>query len=348
MKRIAGDVLKEYFKSQQGSDASDIIRSTTELGVSTLDIQKLLQVKNDLLAEIGALSDQIQGLKQELVAIADDIARFTFGERTGQKAEDFVKNELPNLDPQEAAERLAELKEEAGEELYDDGVIPFADTHVGEWYTTYAKQARELGLVEGTGESNGTKLDPARDTNVAETIMMFARLDGIDEKAIPVSDIGAALPEWAQSAAGTLEGAGVDLDAIFGGKGASETATRGEVAILLDQVLDLQDSDPKLTEKFSDIDDATEAEHKAIADVYDAGIMTGYGDSDEFGVHDPLNRAALVKILNLSHEEFGIETSATARTRVQQGSVRSVEETNVQTETGGRRFEGPRPSNRLR
>lgn len=307
MKRIAAEVLKEYFTHQEGSDAPDIISATSALGISTQEVQKLLQVKNDLVTEINALRTQIQGLKDELVAIADEVARFTFGSETAKEAEAFVKNELPYLTEEEAAERLEELKQDGREEHFDAGRLAFKDIEdITVWYADDAARAKELGLVEGTGDSGGTELNPTGNTNVAETITMFARLieEDIDKDAVPTSDIGTELPDWAQPFAATLEDAGVDLDAIFEGSDASAPATRGEVARLLDATLDLDDADSALADRFDDIDDATDEEHDAIAAVFDAGIMTGHGNSKAFGVNGPLLRAELAAVLNRSHEEF--------------------------------------------
>lgn len=305
IQRIAAEVLQQYFASQKDSGAPDILGSLSALGVSTADVQSLLETKNALLAEINALRTEIQGLKAELVAIADEVGRFTFGEETAKEAEKFVTNELPYLEPEEAEERWEEIQEAAGEELYDDGIIPFEDTPVGEWYTDDAQQARDLGLVEGTGESDGTELNPTGETNIAEALTMFARLSGgIDEDAVPTSDIGTSLPEWAESAAGTLEDAGIDLDEIFDeDTEAADPITREQVAILLDAVIDLPESDLDLTHTFSDIADASADGHDAIAAVYEAGIMGQ--DIDEFRPDDSLNRAELVTVLNRTHEEFG-------------------------------------------
>lgn len=308
MKRIAAEVLKEYFTHQKGSDAPDIISSTSALGISTQEVQKLLQVKNDLVTEINALRTQIQGLKDELVAIASQVEQFTFGEETGKEAAEFVKNELPYLDPEEAAERFEELKQEAREEHYENGRLAFVDIEdITAWYADDAKVAKELGLVEGTGRSGRTELEPASNTSLAEALTLTARIieKDIDDTAIPTSDVGTALPEWAQPYAATLEDAGVDLDAIFEGTQPSDPVTRGQVAILLDEALELEDADLDLVHHFDDIDEATDEEHDAIAAVFDAGIMKGYGgDSDKFGVNAFLSRSEYVAVANRSHEEF--------------------------------------------
>ena len=191
---------------------------------------------------------------------------------------------------------MSVLKDEGGEELRRDGVIPFADTPVGEWYTLPARHASDLGLVSGTGESDGRKVEPGRETNVAEAIMMFARLSDEDTvpSGTPESSIGQNLPDWAQSGASVLEDE-VNLDAIFGASAAADGVSRGQVARLLMELLDLPVASEGSEGVFNDLQNVSPDMRSAILAVQREGIMTG---KDElFRPFDTLNRAELMTVL---------------------------------------------------
>lgn len=305
MRQMAGGVLEDYLaESGKVKGGSDLIDYAAETGVETGALQDLLEVKADLLKQIQELKDQVAGLKSELQEIVAQVKAYNFGEKTALKAQAFIEEELPTLSTEEAEERLEGLKKEARREKHKTGVIPFRDTDDDQWYTKFAAQAKAEGLVKGTGESKGNELAPERPTNLAEAVTLFARVSGgVDENAVPLSDVGQRLPEWAQAAAGTLEEQGVNLDAIFG-KGAQpdEEVSRGEIARLLTDVLELPETNIEKAKVFTDIGAASSAEVEAIAAVKAAGIMTGNPDGT-FAPDDPLNRAALVKVLSVAGEK---------------------------------------------
>ena len=183
------------------------------------------------------------------------------------------------------------LFDEAREEKFNKGIIPFRDSDDNAWYTKFAAEAKEDGLVKGTGTSGGTEFNPAGNANVAETVAMFARIFGEDTSAQPSSNIGKRMPSWASAA--TLERK-VNLDEIFGRKQAGDFVTRAEVARLIHKLFNLPSGDAG---HFSDIGLASPAERDAIGAVNRADIMTGEGGTDRFNVKGSLNRAALIKVL---------------------------------------------------
>jgi hypothetical protein len=308
MKRMISGDREEEIREAINEDLEEY---TEDLDVSDKQLEKLADAKQELLDEIATLQSQVTELKSELHDIVARIEDYTFGTQTSLEAERFVRNELPNLSREEAEERLAEIEERAGEELYNEGVIPFEDTPVHEWFTRHAALAKKYGYVEGTGESNGRDLDPSRETNIAEAIMMFGRMAGLDPDATPRSTIGQGLPLWAQSAAGTLEREGMNLDLVFGNSDPNDLITRLQTAQLIQQVADMTSMHASALDDraFSDIARISDEERAAIAVVYHNNIMSGYDDgTNRFDPYGPLTRAALMKVLvlareNLDHDE---------------------------------------------
>lgn len=280
--------------------------------------------QNDLLTkktEILELNKKLEELQQqvqiaqdklaELQKIQDEVASYNFygsaGDDIRNEMESFVE-QAQGLSKDQIRKKIDQFKAKKDEAIqnskqakFDANIIPFFDTDDNEWFTKYAGQVKEKGLVQGTGTSGGKEFNPSGLTNVAEAITMFARIVGIDDSALPISKVGKRLPDWAQAAAGTLDEEGVALDDIFGGKNPGDTVSRGEVARLLVQVLDLESVDPSEADIFTDIRLANGDEKSAIAAVLKAQIMTGQGGEGPkvFDVKGPLNRAALAKILTV-------------------------------------------------
>lgn len=244
----------------------------------------------------------------ELKQLTKKIANYNFASETGREIQDKIevfiaKAQESGVSREEIESQIAQLQDEAEQsfrrariEKFEKGIIPFRDTDDNEWYTPFAAEAKKSGFVKGTGVSDGAELNPAGNTNLAEAMAMFARVVGEDPTANPGSAVGKRMPDWARASAATLEKNGVNLDSIFGGKKASDTVSRAEVARLLQQVFNLPTGN---VSHFSDINEANSAELDAIGAVNRADIMTGEGGTDRFNVRGPLNRAALVKILTL-------------------------------------------------
>ncbi len=315
-KGLPSTVVQELLNS--GFD--DEVQKTFEtVGFIDKGATEIVNNKVAILEKVKDIDEQIAELQKkkkiamqklnELEDVKERIANYNFASETGTeikgKIEAFIqKAQESGASQSEIEAGIEELKQEAEsafrkakEEKFEKGIIPFKDTDDDQWFTQFASEAKNKGLVKGTGTSGGTEFNPAGEANLSEAIVMFSRAIGAASDGSPSSAVGQRLPQWAQSAAAALEAKGVNLDEIFDGKQAGESVSRAEIARLLTQVFKLAGGDAS---GFSDIGDATDAEKEAIGAVNRAGMMTGEGGTDRFNVKGPLNRAALVKILSLA------------------------------------------------
>lgn len=306
MKQISPSVMEKYLTYAIHEEGPDVIQSVTDLGVGTVDVQRIVDAKARLLEHIEQAEESAPTVKHR--EILEKVGGITCGPETVRSVQKFIDG-LDDLSPARAEAKIAVLERAAQRELYEMGVTPFVDTPVGEWYTAKALEAKELGFVKGTGESGEKAFDPGRETNIAEAVVLIARIlpdDGVHE-AVPLSEIGKELPEWAQAAAAELEAHGIDLDEILGmDRDAADGIHREEIARLILEAFDLPEGDIKDTAEFRDIQHASREERHAIAALKEAGIMKGYDYTHEFGVGEELNRAELVKILVELHDEVGM------------------------------------------
>ncbi|MFH0820161.1 MAG: S-layer homology domain-containing protein [Candidatus Peregrinibacteria bacterium] len=295
--------------------------------------EEMLSRKTALLGQIQemeALTFKLKELKNELQGVWQQLSSYNFVGDTGTQMEEEISNFITEAQSSGVTkDKIRDFKDmatkkivEARVEKYKKGVIPFMDADDDQWFSRYAAQAKNYGYVKGTGDSNYTKLDPERATNVAEAVTLFGRVLTEQEKAgiiitgDKLSDIIIqngrtfnSLPDWAKDGAEELAKAGVDINDLFDGKKAGETVTRAEVAELLQEAFNLPDAENM--PNFADTNRVSADEAQAIAAVNEAGIMTGYADgSNRFGADEALNRAALVKVLIKASEQSGSQTES--------------------------------------
>lgn len=267
----------------------------------------------ELTARLNELKKLAAAELEELNAIRGQLAGYNFIGDAGDEMEEEISaflEQAQGLTKEQIKEKIKELKaharekiQEAKEEKLERGMIAFLDCDDNEWWAGYCKILKDGGFVKGTGESGFTELNPGALTNAAEAVTMFGRLVGVDPNAKPTSKFCQRMPDWARPACAALERRGVDLDKLFGAYQAGDHVTRADVARLLQAVFNLPEGS---TPSFADMDRASLDEIKAIGAVSAAGIMTGYEDgSNKFGVDDPLNRAALVKVITKGLELSG-------------------------------------------
>jgi len=306
MKQISPSVMEKYLTYAIHEEGPDVIESATDLGAGTVDVQRIADAKARLLEYVEQASDSAPTVKHH--EILEKVEGITCGPETLRSVQKFIDS-LDEFSPARAEAKLAVLERAAQRELYEMAVTPFVDTPLGEWYTAKAHEAKELGFVRGTGESGEKAFAPGRETNIAEAVVLIARIlpdDGVHEAA-PLSEIGKDLPDWAKDAAAELEAHDIDLDEILGtDRGAADGIHREEVARLILEAFDLPEGKIADVAQFRDIGKASREERQAIAALKEAGIMEGYGHTKEFGIGEELNRAELVKILVELHEEVGM------------------------------------------
>jgi hypothetical protein len=289
----------QYF--EHSTAGMDIIKYATDTHtISTDDLQKLIAIRNSLIAEIEGLQGELASWQKKM---ASTMAQYHFGPDTASVAEKFMIEELADLSPAEAQAQLDEILEAGTEEKFDNNWIPFADldpdrlTEDQQWYVEPIVDAKALGILEGTGESDGKLIEADREVNYAEIAKIVAEtLPGeIDLSAVPTSDFGQKCPDWAKPYVAALEEE-INVDRIVGNVAPSDPATRADVFELFAVAHDLGTADIGVVNYYEDSGDANGPELKAAAELVDAGIVAGYGGTNELGFDDTIDRAATAKI----------------------------------------------------
>jgi hypothetical protein len=297
MKKLSKDVLAEYIENTVDSeDATLEFASRADLENSKL--QALIQAKNELMAEVQTLRDQVHTFKQEIQNITAELGNYNFGIGAAKDEAKLFAGRLSTLSETEAREEFRKIKEKAITQKLEEGLIGFRDADDTAWFSGFALKAKNKGLIKGNAD--GTMMNPSGNLNYSEAVVAFGRITGIDEKVSSSSAIAQRLASWAGSSVAALESKGVNLD-FMQHVNAGDAIKREEVAILLNDVLNLSDAAIADT-SFTDLGTASVRAQQAIANVNVAGIMTGKGGTTEFGVGENLSRAALTKVLVIATE----------------------------------------------
>lgn len=297
MKKLPKEALAKYIAGTLNRD-DRLLQFASDADLDNTKLQALIEAKNELMAEVKALRDQVKTLKQEIQNIATELTDYNFGIGAAQADAKSLASRLATLDEATAADELRELKKKAIAQKVEDGIIGFkdADDTADNWFASFALKTKNKGLIKGNAD--GT-LNPGGNLNYSEAAIAFGRIAGLTGASSSSAAAG-NLADWAEQGVAALEAKDVNLD-FMAHVSAGDSIKREEVAVLLNEVLGLENvalSDSK----FSDLNEASDREKQAIANVNAAGIMTGKGGTDEFGVGENLSRAALTKVLDLATE----------------------------------------------
>ena len=298
MQKLSKDVLAEYFDHNLETNDRTLEFATTA-NLDNSKLQSLIQAKNDLMAEVEDLRAQVSGLKQEIKNITAELSAYNFGIGGAKDEAKALAAKLSTMGEAEAAEEFRKIKAKAITEKVSEGIIGFpdADDTTDNWFAAFALKAKNEGLIKGNAD--GT-LNPGGQLNYSEAAVAFGRVAGLDGQTSN-SAVAGKLAGWANEGVAALETKGVNLD-FMSRVNAGDSIKREEVAVLLSEVLGL--SDVAVSESgFSDLSQADAREKQAIANVNAAGIMTGKGGTDQFGVGENLSRAALTKVLSLATDQ---------------------------------------------
>jgi hypothetical protein len=298
MKKLSKDVLADYIENTVDSE-DNTLEFASIANLENSKLQALIQSKNELMSEVQKLRGQVSTLKQEIKNITAELGSYNFGIGTAKDEAKELANRITTLNENDAQKEFRKIKEKAISQKFEQGLIGFKDADDNAWFSGFALKAKNKGLIKGNGD--GSFMNPSGNLNYSEAVVAFGRIAGIDENASSYSIISRRLAPWAMSGVVALERRGVNLD-FMQNVNAGDAIRREEVAILLNDVLDL--SNVAISNvNFTDLDKASARARQAIANVSLAGIMTGKGDSTEFGVGENLSRAALTKVLVIATEK---------------------------------------------
>ena len=319
------NLVNKIYENTDKTLAKDIAKMFESVSLAPKkEQQDMLSQKASMLEKIKALEAKVSKLEaknSEYEMLMTDIRKYNFTGTAGTKMQEELKKfntyvATGSASDTEFKKKVAALKTEttkakvqARYDKFSKGIIAFLDADDTEWYSKYAVQAKQLGYVKGTGDSGGTNLNPAGETNVAEAVTMFGRVIGGGEAGIIIQtgQTTKGLPSWSHAGAAALQKKGVNLDKLFNGKKADEKVTRAETAQLLKEVFKLSAGDAS---KFPDAKNASSSEKAAIGAVSAAGIMTGEGNGN-FNSKGSLNRAAMVKVIMKAEEQNSVAATTT-------------------------------------
>ncbi len=297
MKKLPREILADYVEiSAKTNDRT--LEFASAAGLENTKLQALIQAKTELMTEVESLRSQVKGLKQEIQNITTELTDYNFGIGAAKDEAKTLAGRLATLGETEAREEFRKLKEKAIEQKVEDGLIGFrdADDTADNWFAAFALKTKNKGLINGNAD--GT-LNPGGNLNYSEAAIAFGRIAGLKNHKSNSRAAG-NLADWAEQGVAALEEKNVNLD-FMGNVNADDSIKREEVAVLINEVLGLKNVTVTGAD-FADINEADSREKQAIANVNAAGIMTGKGGTNEFGVGENLSRAALTKVLDLATE----------------------------------------------
>ncbi len=284
------------------------------------EFKKFLTEKKEMSQVIAQMQEEIKDLKlqnTELKTQLNEIAAYNF---YGDKAEAF-KKELQNIDleklsPTEAEglkKKFEDARESSKVAKFNEGFIPFKDTDDSEWFTKYVDGMKKEGVVKGFKDESGRELGEYRPGNSvlhAEFAKMVLEATHKGQAQGDPSNSNAKGGQWFSGYYKMAENLSLELANTL----PSEPIQRKLVAKTIVELLGIPISSGN--GGFNDVSNS-DSYAPYIATVKDLGIMSGYGQGNNFGPDELLNRAEVAKVVNkfmevldaqkFEGEEFDIE-----------------------------------------
>jgi len=264
-----------------------------------IDEETFNELIEQKLALLEELDQKIQMAQGKLRDLTNSIAAYNFGigDASDQANEliAMLDSDLTDSEVGELEVKLGEIKEQAKEEKYEDGLIPYRDVDDNEWYTSYVWDLTNEGVVSGgTGENEG-KFIPTNDVTAAEILKMALGAAGY-EPTDGVPNNPYAQNHWSAGYFDKAEELGMEFVADVT-QDPNQAATRAEVLYALFDAIGV--SVPDATGmQFNDVG-ATHEYADFIQYAYELGIVSGdNGLGQTFRPDDSINRAETAKIVD--------------------------------------------------
>ncbi|MEK7218420.1 MAG: S-layer homology domain-containing protein [Patescibacteria group bacterium] len=326
LKKMDPKLIREYLSSLENPQDHDVVRAASVADLSTTSVEALMATRIALTGEIEELRQQHKALKAGIQVILEKIKAYTFNAGLAKEVSALVTN-VPGMNAAAIDGEFKELVAKSKDLNVEQGITPFTDVDPfeknHEWFFGSVKEMTERGIFKGV---DGKNFAPEKTTNVAETLVVAARLADLDTAfAEPSSAFARSMPAWAQMAAAALEDEDVDLEGIFAGRRASDPATRLQIARVLAETMDLRESENSTDalRGFRDGGSVPAAARDEMAAVVEAGIMRGSN-----GTLDP--NGSLTRGMFATLAARTVEATDTA-----EGGASGVDEESGWTSTGG-------------
>ncbi|WP_406944960.1 S8 family peptidase [Halobacillus sp. SY10] len=210
----------------------------------------------------------------------------------------LTKQAYPHTDINDLEDLLIENAVDLGEEGkdfdYGHGLVqslsqPFNDIAEKSWYYSYVQELYNDGIIKGIKDG---VFAPLGEITREEVVTMIGRSIGLDgeKRATPFPDVNAASFGSGYIASAVERGIIKGLpDGTFGPK---KKISRGEVAVIIDRVYDLESTTQV---SFPDVSSGVYY-YDAVTAVSTAGVVTGFPDGT-FGPQKNITRSELAAIL---------------------------------------------------
>src|SRR3989339_278532 len=205
---------------------------------------------------------------------------------------------------EDAVELYEENQDGIKETLYEDGVNPFKDVDIGEWYGEYIKSMNDKGIISGYKDEDGNALGefkPGNNVTVAEALKIILETTG-QGSSDRIPNLGSAANHWASGYIAKAEELELsiiedeDLDL-------NREATRSEIIKMLFEALEIEV--PSYDESSFTDDSLAGTALSEVEYAKDMGIISGYSNGT-FGYSSSINRAEVSKIIIETIDTLGL------------------------------------------
>ena len=254
----------------------------------------------------SSLNDEVQGMLNDL---SEELASYNFSGKAAEDLQEYIDQFFIDIESlsvtqietavEELLHTLNELKGDAREEKFSQGIIPFKDTDDNEWFTSFVNSAADGGVIGGYKDVNGNSLGefrPANKVTVAEALKMSLANAGLKENSGTPAHSN-ALDHWVKGWVKTAESKSISLsDSIDFNRG----ATRGEVVRWIIESFGIAPPNSDVS-SFSDVR-KNDTNLNYIEYAKTMGLISGDGETGKFRPNDSIIRAEVVKILEKASE----------------------------------------------
>ncbi len=193
--------------------------------------------------------------------------------------------------------------------MVDGRAVTFSDVQQSIWFSTYVRQAAELGIISGYRDAQGNptgKFGPAKSITMAESLKIAVEGAGYDKDAYATL-VNSGVRHWASMyvAVGKSEG----FPVVENTARLDRPATRAEVAALMAAAFRLDLSNVVAGTRYTDVSAQVTAA-AAIEQLSRDKIIGGDTDvngtaTGKFRPNEPINRAEVAKMIILARTEYG-------------------------------------------
>ncbi len=248
----------------------------------------------------------------DLAELCGEMAEYNMGPKASEKALLKLQKMLEALKQDGVtAEHISEWtvllkeaweqhKQNAKEEKYTEGLIPFKDVDDTDeaWYSEFVKNMAGLGIIEGYKSSTGTPLGefrPSNNVTVAEILKIALITAGYEPTSTGSGNIPAVWAgHWAENYYN--KGISLGLAILENDAGPNSAATRGQVIHLILEAFGFDVPDAAGS-PYSDVP-LTHPEADWIIYATELEIVSGDTGRTTFRPNSQVNRAEVSKIIN--------------------------------------------------